>query len=277
MSQRLGHGETITIEQFQEARASVAESVTNVPLAFAAAQPVDLKDFDFMFPKLQKNPNNLLPETAATPANLARLGQTMIDNVGNDPAGDSDISAIMTYFGQFIDHDITLELTSADLTRLTSPSLAPLPLAEIRNNIRNARTATLDLDSVYDLPAPRDGDKMVLGKVSPTGNANIPLKRPKGKGLQRPAAQPSQHRPGNRPRRQHRRSAQRREPDRRRKVFFTMRLLLPDGFKIQPHWHPKVEHVTVISGTFNVGMGDKFDQTAIRKCLPGRLASGRRK
>ncbi len=122
MSQRLGHGETITIEQFQEARASVARRVTNVPLAFAAAQPVDLKDFDFMFPKLQKNPNNLLPETAATPANLARLGQTMIDNVGNDPAGDSDISAIITYFGQFIDYDITLELTSADLTKLTSPA-----------------------------------------------------------------------------------------------------------------------------------------------------------
>ncbi|MGI8995970.1 MAG: peroxidase family protein, partial [Pyrinomonadaceae bacterium] len=178
---RLGHGETITIEQFQEARAKVVESVTNVPLAFAAAQPVDLKDFDFMFPKLQKNPTNLLPEAAATPANLARLGQSMIDNSGNDPAGDSDISAIMTYFGQFIDHDITLELTSADLPKLTSPNLAPLPLAEIQNNLRNARTATLDLDSLYDLPAPRNGDKMVLGKVSPTGNANIPLKRPKGK------------------------------------------------------------------------------------------------
>jgi Animal haem peroxidase len=180
-ARRLGHGETITIEQFQEAGVSVAESVANVPLAFAAAQPVDLKDFDFMFPKLQKSANNLLPETAATPGNLARLGQTMIDDSGNDRAGDSEISAIMTYFGQFIDHDITLELTSADLTKLTSPGLKPLPLDEIRNNLRNARTATLDLDSVYDLPAPRDGNKMLLGKVSPTGGTDIPLKRPKGK------------------------------------------------------------------------------------------------
>lgn len=56
----------------------------------------------------------------------------------------------MTYFGQFIDNDVTLELTSADLAKLTSPSLAPLLLAEIRNNLRNARTATLDLDSVYE-------------------------------------------------------------------------------------------------------------------------------
>src|SRR5688500_19091317 len=55
------------------------------------------------------------------------------------------------------------------------------------------------------------------------------------------------------------------EGDPAREGFFTMRLMLPDGFKIQPHWHPKVEHVTVISGTFNVGMGDKFDQTATRE------------
>jgi quercetin dioxygenase-like cupin family protein len=51
--------------------------------------------------------------------------------------------------------------------------------------------------------------------------------------------------------------------------FFTMRLRLPDGYKIPPHWHPKVEHVTVISGTFNVGMGDSFDQTATRAMPAG--------
>jgi quercetin dioxygenase-like cupin family protein len=40
---------------------------------------------------------------------------------------------------------------------------------------------------------------------------------------------------------------------------FTLRLLMPDGYKVPPHTHPKVEHVTVISGTFNLGMGEKFD------------------
>ena len=59
------------------------------------------------------------------------------------------------------------------------------------------------------------------------------------------------------------------EGDPSKEGFFTMRLLLPDGFKIPPHWHPKVEHVTVISGTFNVGMGDKFDQTATREMPAG--------
>ena len=43
---------------------------------------------------------------------------------------------------------------------------------------------------------------------------------------------------------------------------FTMRVLLPDGYSIPPHIHPGVEHVTVIRGTFNFGMGEKFDKSA---------------
>ncbi len=181
MARRLGHGQTLTIQQFDTAREGLAERVANVPFAFAIAQPVDLKDFDFLFPDLQNDPNNLLPEDTNTPANLVRLGKTMIDESGNDPAGDSDISALLTYFGQFIDHDITLELASADLPTLTDPALTPLPLNQIRDTLKNARSATLDLDSVYDLPAPRDGDKMVLGTVSPTGSPNPPLSQPAGK------------------------------------------------------------------------------------------------
>jgi anti-sigma factor ChrR (cupin superfamily) len=40
---------------------------------------------------------------------------------------------------------------------------------------------------------------------------------------------------------------------------FVLRIKLPDGFKIAPHTHPKTERLTVISGTFFLGMGDKFD------------------
>lgn len=53
---------------------------------------------------------------------------------------------------------------------------------------------------------------------------------------------------------------------------FTMRLQLPDGFKIPPHWHPAVEHVTVISGTFNLGMGDKFEASSGRALTTGSFA-----
>jgi Domain of unknown function (DUF4437) len=57
------------------------------------------------------------------------------------------------------------------------------------------------------------------------------------------------------------------EGDPTKEGLFTMRLSLPDGFKIPPHWHSKVEHITVISGTFNIGMGEKFDETAT-KAMP---------
>lgn len=40
---------------------------------------------------------------------------------------------------------------------------------------------------------------------------------------------------------------------------FVVRLDLPDGYTIAPHWHPTDEHVTVVKGTFLVGMGDKID------------------
>lgn len=37
---------------------------------------------------------------------------------------------------------------------------------------------------------------------------------------------------------------------------FAVRLQMPAGYTIAPHWHPTDEHVTVISGTFGLGMGD---------------------
>lgn len=43
---------------------------------------------------------------------------------------------------------------------------------------------------------------------------------------------------------------------------FVFRVRVPDGYRIPPHTHPKMERVTVIQGTFNIGMGDKFDEKA---------------
>lgn len=52
------------------------------------------------------------------------------------------------------------------------------------------------------------------------------------------------------------------EGDPAKEGFFTMRVWLPDGYIVPPHTHPKIEHVTVISGTFNFGMGERFDRDA---------------
>jgi anti-sigma factor ChrR (cupin superfamily) len=42
---------------------------------------------------------------------------------------------------------------------------------------------------------------------------------------------------------------------------FVFRVKVPDGYRIPPHTHPKMERVTVISGIFNIGMGKSFDET----------------
>lgn len=48
---------------------------------------------------------------------------------------------------------------------------------------------------------------------------------------------------------------------------YVVRLKMPAGYKVMPHWHPADENVTVISGTFEIGMGEKFDK-ATMKALP---------
>ncbi len=40
---------------------------------------------------------------------------------------------------------------------------------------------------------------------------------------------------------------------------YTVRLEMPAGYTIKPHFHPTDENVTVISGSFMVGMGDAVD------------------
>lgn len=53
---------------------------------------------------------------------------------------------------------------------------------------------------------------------------------------------------------------------------FTIRLKMPDGYKVAPHTHPNRENVTVLSGTLKVGMGDQFDATKMMSFAPGSFA-----
>jgi anti-sigma factor ChrR (cupin superfamily) len=54
---------------------------------------------------------------------------------------------------------------------------------------------------------------------------------------------------------------------------FAIRLKMPDGYKIMPHWHPTQENVTVLAGEFHVGMGDKFDESGMQALPVGSYAA----
>jgi hypothetical protein len=86
-----------------------------------------------------------LPFNAATQALLGQLGNMMGD-LGRDPninsnnpadAGVSNIPSGFTYFGQFVDHDVTFDVSST------------LDAETDANTINNMRSPALDLDSVY--------------------------------------------------------------------------------------------------------------------------------
>jgi quercetin dioxygenase-like cupin family protein len=50
---------------------------------------------------------------------------------------------------------------------------------------------------------------------------------------------------------------------------FVLRLRSSPGTKIPPHWHAIDENFTVLSGTFCVGTGDKFDENACKDMPAG--------
>ena len=54
-------------------------------------------------------------------------------------------------------------------------------------------------------------------------------------------------------------------------VPFTVRLKFPANTRVAPHTHPAVERVTVLSGTFHMGMGEKFDRAATHPIRAGDM------
>jgi hypothetical protein len=63
------------------------------------------------------------------------------------------------------------------------------------------------------------------------------------------------------------------EGDPSQEGFFTMRIKMPDGYRVPPHWHSQQERVTVLTGTLNLGSGDIFDRSATRPLAAGTYSS----
>ncbi len=59
---------------------------------------------------------------------------------------------------------------------------------------------------------------------------------------------------------------------------YTLRLQFPAGYEFPPHWHPMGEHITVLSGVFQLGMGGTANPGVVREYqsgdflyVPGRM------
>lgn len=55
--------------------------------------------------------------------------------------------------------------------------------------------------------------------------------------------------------------------------LFVYRLKMPANYKIPPHLHKASENVTVLSGVFSVGAGEKFDQGSGQELPAGGFVS----
>ncbi|HEX8764918.1 MAG TPA: cupin domain-containing protein [Candidatus Acidoferrum sp.] len=54
---------------------------------------------------------------------------------------------------------------------------------------------------------------------------------------------------------------------------FVLRIRCADGAKIPAHWHPTDENVTVLKGTFLVGMGESFDDSKLQTMNVGNFVT----
>jgi hypothetical protein len=125
--------------------------------------------FRFILDRLVDEAGNCLESTTETITALTELAEAM----GTDPPREplhTAIPAAFTYFGQFIDHDIT---TGAPPFRGAQDPIGllkiqPLKRAQAEQLRTNARGSPLELGCLYDSPAVRDQDGcMKLGEVTP--------------------------------------------------------------------------------------------------------------
>jgi hypothetical protein len=149
----------------------IRQKLSDRAIASTDASSIDVEtDFNYLFPDLANDPNSLLPADNPTDtiAKLKELGNAMIDAPPPAPVDpedtNSDIPPVYTYWGQFIDHDLTANTDRAaqDLqTDIIKDDFQPLAPDFVAEKLKNLRRPIFDLDSVY-------GDGPTLNPAAPT-------------------------------------------------------------------------------------------------------------
>src|SRR4051812_5392303 len=127
----------------------------------AAAAPPSVSRFGFIF---KDQPGFTTPSNQ----DLADLAQSMLDpNADSENNQDPEMTSVYTYFGQFIDHDLTLD-------RLPQPAAPVDP-----TTLTNGRTFRFDLDSVYGggpsvSPRLYTGERFKIQDPNPNGVIDLP-------------------------------------------------------------------------------------------------------
>jgi hypothetical protein len=63
------------------------------------------------------------------------------------------------------------------------------------------------------------------------------------------------------------------EGDPAKSGYFCMRGRMPANYRIDPHWHPNFERLTIISGTLYMGTGETFDESKATPLTAGSYSS----
>jgi len=110
-------------------------------------------DFGYLLPPLDA-PENYLPEGPATISELDELGTRMIDATANLQAAeetnvDSTMPPVLTYWGQFLDHELTARTDRESVITNIKQAHPPVSSSTVESQFRNARSPRFDLDSVY--------------------------------------------------------------------------------------------------------------------------------
>jgi hypothetical protein len=169
------HGGHILADESPRA-ADLARTQESMTTAAPAVADVEFSTaFGYLFDEIATDPAAHLPaeDPAAVVAGLNALGGALLEaevtraSPDETPAGNSTIPPVYTYWGQFIDHDLTANTDrAAEVGDVTNPGLRPLAPAFVIENLRNLRLPALNLDSVY-------GDGPTLGQHRPTEAAHL--------------------------------------------------------------------------------------------------------